>query len=251
MKPEYAIEAAALGLFMIAASVAAVTVDHPDSPIRAAIPDPIVRRLLIGMAMGLTAMALIYSPMGRRSGAHMNPAVTLTFWRLGRVDGRHAVRYGVAQFFGAVAGLTIAFALLQGRLADLHFIATRPGPTGLVAAFAAETGISFLLMLVVLVASSSPTLSRWTGAIVGVLIALYITLEEPLSGMSMNPARTFGPALLAGQFDALWIYFLAPPLGMLLAAEWFRRGSRPAPCPRLNHTSGVPCIFCGELCTTT
>ena len=83
--PEYLIEAWALGTFMVSAGACTMLSEHPSSPVRAAIADADIRRVLIGVCMGLTAIALIYSPWGKRSGAHMNPAVTLTFLRLGKV----------------------------------------------------------------------------------------------------------------------------------------------------------------------
>jgi aquaporin Z len=83
--PEYVSEAAGLGLFMVSACVFATALSHPASRLVQALPDPLVRRMLMGLAMGTTAVALIYSPWGRRSGAHLNPATTLTFWRLGKV----------------------------------------------------------------------------------------------------------------------------------------------------------------------
>ena len=84
--PEYLMEAVGLGLFMISACAFTVLLEHPASPVRQALSDPWLRRLLIGIAMGLTAVLLIYSPLGKRSGAHLNPAVTLTFWRLGKIE---------------------------------------------------------------------------------------------------------------------------------------------------------------------
>ncbi len=81
--PEYLMEAASLGIFMISAGLVTVILEHPASPIWQVIPDPLFRRFVIGVAMGLTAIAIIYSPWGKQSGAHINPAVTLTFFRLG------------------------------------------------------------------------------------------------------------------------------------------------------------------------
>src|SRR3954471_2848426 len=101
--PEYAMEAVELGLFMMSASVFTLLLYHPASPIISKLPSELFRRSLTGLAMGLTAIALIYSPWGKRSGAHMNPAVTLTFFRLGKVAGWDALFYITAQFLGSVA----------------------------------------------------------------------------------------------------------------------------------------------------
>jgi aquaporin Z len=112
-------------------------------------------------------------------------------------------------------------------------------------AFVAEAVISFGMMLLVLTVSNASRLMRWTGACAGLLVAAYITIEAPLSGMSMNPARTLGPAVLAHTVQSLWIYFTAPPLGMLLAAEAYVRrvGSERVRCAKLNHPADGRCIF--------
>src|SRR5262249_9763930 len=108
-----------------------------------------------------------------------------------------------------------------------------------------EATISFLMMLTVLVVSNTPRLSRLTGLCAGLLVWTYITVEAPLSGMSMNPARTFGSALLAHDFVGLWIYFTAPPLGMLVAAELYRHrfGAQRIACAKLHHPHTGHCIF--------
>jgi len=94
--------------------------------------------------------------------------------------------------------------------------------------------------------SNRPSIARWTGVCAGLLVALYITLESPISGMSMNPARTFGSAFVGRTWTGWWIYFTAPPLGMLAAAELYRhwRGARGLFCAKLHHPAGVRCIFC-------
>jgi aquaporin Z len=245
MKLEYAIEAAVVGTFMVSASLVAVGVEHPDSPLRAMVADPLLRRMLIGIGMGLTAILLIYSPMGRRSGAHMNPAVTLTFWRLGRVENGIAAAYAVSQFLGAIAGLGLAFLILGNRLVDVSFIATRPGPAGALVAFVAEAAISFAIMAVVLTSTNATRLMPYTGLFVGALVAVYITVEEPLSGMSMNPARTLAPWVVGGIPTPLWVYFTAPALGMLLASELFvwRHGLGRVRCAKLQHPRSGECVF--------
>lgn len=249
-RPEYLMEAALLGLFMISACVFTVLLELPASPVRQALPDAGVRRLLTGLAMGATAIALIYSPWGKQSGAHFNPATTLTFWWLGKVARRDAVWYVAAQFAGGTAGVLLARAALGSRLADpaTHFAVTRPGPQGVAAAFAAEVVISFVLMSVILKISNHPRLARYTGVFAGILVACYITFESPLSGMSMNPARTFASAVVAGDWMALWVYFLAPPLGMLAAAALYvgRRGRGAVACAKLHHQNDKRCIFCAS-----
>jgi len=98
--PEYLMEAAGLGIFMISACSFGALLEHPASPIRQAIANSFLRRILMGMAMGLTAISIIYSPWGKQSGAHLNPSVTLTFFRLGKVARWDAVFYVTAQFLG-------------------------------------------------------------------------------------------------------------------------------------------------------
>jgi aquaporin Z len=249
--PEYAIEAVCLGLFMASAAGCATLLRHPSSPL-SALPDAMASvglpaRLPMGLAMGLTAAAIIYSPLGRRSGAHMNPAVTLTYLRLGKIAGGDAVGYVAAQFFGGAAGIVLATSMLRGLPAHpaINYVATVPGPAGAFAAFAAEAIISFGMMLTVLCASNNRRLARYTGFLAGLLVALYITVEDPFSGMSMNPARTFGPALLAHTTRWLWIYFTAPIVGMFAAAETYvlARGRGRVHCAKLNHPAGGPCIF--------
>ena len=245
---EYLMEAALLGIFMISACAFVVLLDYPSSPVRLAVPNADLRRLLIGLAMGATAVSLIYSPWGMQSGAHFNPATTLTFFRLGKVPSRDALGYIGAQFAGAAVGVGVAWAILGPRLADpaTHFAATVPGSAGVAVAFLAEAVISFLLMSVILRISNHERLARYTGLCAGIMVALFITFEGPLSGMSMNPARTLGSALFARDWTALWVYFIAPPIGMLGAAELYvrRRGRGAVFCAKLHHQNGKPCIFC-------
>lgn len=248
--PEYAIEASGIAIFMMSALSFTVLLEHPDSAAHQALSHSLLRRGLMGLAMGGTAIALVYSPWGKRSGAHFNPALTFTFYRLGKIEGWDALCYVLAQFAGAVCGV-IAAALLWGALtADPHvrFAVTLPGQFGVGVAFVAELAISAGLMLAVLLVSNRPGWNRFTGLFAGSLIALYITFEAPLSGMSMNPARTLGSATGAHMFDALWVYFSAPLAGMLLAAELYVRrfGSDHVRCAKLHHENRQRCIFrCG------
>jgi aquaporin Z len=235
---------------MVSACAFVVLLEHPSSPVHGAIPSAFVRRALIGLAMGATAIMIVYSPLGRRSGAHFNPCVTLTFYRLGKVGGRDAAFYVLAQFFGGAAGVALAAILFGAAVADpsVAFAATVPGPGGAAAAFFGELVISFGLMQAVLFAASSARLAPFTGIVAGALVATYITFEAPLSGMSMNPARTAASALFAGRWTAAWIYFVAPTVGMLLAAEAHLRlgRRRAAHCAKLHHDARKRCIFCAQ-----
>lgn len=246
--PEYGMEAAALGLFMVSACLFGILLEHPESPVRQAISSDFLRRVLMGLAMGSTAVAIIYSPWGKQSGAHMNPAVSLTFLRLGKIPGWDALFYIAAQFVGGVLGVLLVSLPLMQVLAHpkVNYVATVPGES-VAAAFAAEILITFILMSVVLYASNHERFSRFTGLFAGTLVASYITFEAPISGMSMNPARTFGSAFSARVFDGLWIYFTAPVAGMLLAAELYlwRRGRGAVGCCKLQHNTIRRCIFCG------
>jgi aquaporin Z len=240
-------EGALLGLFMISACLFTVLLQHSSSPVRQAIPSPSVRRVLTGLAMGLTAICLIYSPWGKQSGAHFNPSTTLTFFRLGKIDAWDAVFYIAAQFMGGVAGVMLAARVLQPAIMHetVQYAATVPGPRGSAIAFVAELGISFLMMTMVLNVSNSARIARFTGVLAGALVATYISLESPLSGMSMNPARTLASAVPAGLFNALWIYFTAPPLGMMLASEVYlrTRGAQRVYCAKYHHDNDKRCIF--------
>jgi aquaporin Z len=247
--PEYLIEAAGLGVFMIAACLATFALEHPASPLRAAIANGTARRVLGGVAMGLTAIAIIYSPWGKRSGAHINPAVTLVFYRLGRVRGADAVFYVLAQFAGGAAGVALSAWVLGDAIAHptVSWVVTVPGESGAAIAFVSELTISFVLMLVILSVSASARAARYTGLVAGCLVATYIAIEAPLSGMSMNPARTAASSLASHNWTAWWVYFVAPPVAMLLAAETYLRvqGWSKVACAKLRHTHDVRCIFCG------
>jgi aquaporin Z len=231
---------------MISAGAFALLLFHPASPVAAALPSEWTRRLRMGLAMGGTAVALIYSPWGQRSGAHYNPAVTLTFLRLGKVTPRDAAFYMAAQTVGGIAGLQLLALCTRGALGHptVDYVATVPGPAGAGVALLAEMAISFLLMTVVLTVSSRPGWARWTGVCAGGCVALFILVEAPISGMSLNPARTLASAVAAGHWESLWVYAAGPPIGMLLAAAWLTRRRIHPGCAKMHHTGRYRCLFC-------
>jgi aquaporin Z len=174
----------------------------------------------------------------------------VTFFRLGKIAPWDAFFYVIAQFVGAIAGVLLMAAVIRTGVGhpSVNYVATVPGMSGAVVAFIAEVIISFILMLVVLIVANTQTIARFTGVFAGVLVATYIIVEAPISGMSMNPARSFGSALPPQLWEFLWIYFTAPPLGMLLAAEVYvrLRGVQKVICAKLHHHNDKRCIFhCG------
>ena len=224
----YLVEAAGPMAFLTLSSLAAVLFHHPDSALARALgPHEWVQRIGVGLVVGGLVMAMAYSPWGKRSGAHFNPAVTLGFWHLGHIRTADALWYGLAQFSGAlVAGFSM-FWLLRPWFehSTIRYNTTQPpaGEYGWALALGAEMLISAALMLVLLWCLHSATLKKWTGAFVGLLLMLFVVVESPLSGMSLNPARTFGAAAAARIGPGLWLYFLGPFAAMWGTAELYRR----------------------------
>jgi aquaporin Z len=246
---EYVAEALGLGLFLLAVGGFVTLLEYPHSALHRALPWPLLRRALSALFVGLCLVSIVYSPLGKRSGAHLNPAVTMVFYRMGKVRPGDAVLYVLAQFTGGTLGLLCLAAIAGSPFTapPVRAIATLPGSRGIAVAFAAELVMAFGMMLLVLIASNQPRLHKRTGLLAGALVTTYIVLAAPLSGMSINPARSFASALAAQYFQFLWLYFAAPTLGMLLAGELYKRVlRRPVFCAKLNHTGRAPCIFdCG------
>jgi len=206
--------------------------------------DPIAKRLTAGCLVALTTIVFVYSPLGRRSGAHINPAISLAFFYLKKLERNEFLGYVTAQFLGAALGISIA-ALLWGttlRAPSIRFAATTPGQLGSFAALAAEACISFLLMTIVLRSNATARLAPFTGIFVGIFSALSITLVSPISGSSTNPARTFGSDIFAMTWQSYWVYLIGPTVGMVTAAAVFRASGARARCAKLVHDDN-PCAF--------
>ena len=239
-------EALELASFMVGAALAETVLESSGSAVRHAIADPLVRRAIFALTVGVVLTGIIYSPWGRRSGAHINPAVTLAFFRLNTARRWDAFFYVLFQMAGGLAGVLLASALLGDpfRKPPVEYIVTVPGRWGEMAAFAAELAMSYAVMMGILIGTNVKALSRWTGVIVGGLIALFVLAEVPVSGTSINPARTFASALPAGVWTGGWLYFVAPPAGMLLAAEsWLRIGGGRVRSGKVVHDQHSRCIF--------
>ncbi|MFG2358811.1 MIP/aquaporin family protein [Streptomyces sp. NPDC048521] len=175
-----------------------------------------------GPAAGLLVVGLILTPWGRRSGGHMNPAVTVAVWLMDVFPGASVLPYAVAQLAGSVLGVFLG-RLVWGPVVSgpaVDFAALRPAPGWSPSAvFLAETGCILVLTLAVGFLLAYPAFGRWLPQTVGACIALTIVVFGPLSGGSANPARQFGPAVLAGRTTDLAIYLVAPILGSCLGAS--------------------------------
>jgi aquaporin Z len=168
-----------------------------------------VSHLGIGLTFGLVVMAVIYS-IGSISGAHINPAVSIAFWVSKRFRGKEVLPYIISQFLGAIlASLTLSFMFPQHELLG----ATLPAGSW-EQSFVMEFILTFILMFVILLMSEgSKEVGVMTGFAVGMVVAFEAIFAGPVSGASMNPARSLAPALVSGHLTHLWLYIIATTLG--------------------------------------
>lgn len=175
----------------------------------------------IPLVFGLTVTAMIYA-LGHISGAHFNPAVTLAFAVARHFPWKEVLVYCVAQFLGAIAASGLLYFVLPH---GVGFGATLPS-VPLLPALAWEAVLTFFLMFVIIaVATDTRAVGIMAGFAIGATVTLDAIVGGPVTGASMNPARSLGPALFQGQFSSLWIYFIGPAIGAVAAAliyEWIR-----------------------------
>lgn len=213
----YCCEALGLGIFLFCAGLADVIIDHPAMPVHNHIHSALIRRFLIGLLMGLTALYILNSRFGKKSGSHINPSVTLVQYRLGNITAVNSIFYILFQFIGGSIGMYLIYLLMPHfiKFPSINYIVTQPSAAGVAIAFVLEFIISFILMVTVLYSNTNKQLSMLTAYFVAALITLFITFEAPYSGMSMNPARTFASAIVSGEWKSFWLYCIAPPIGMV------------------------------------
>lgn len=187
-----------------------------SSPLVSAIPSMAARRALTGFLFGTTGMCVALSPVGRVSGAHINPVVSLAFWAEGALPNPAVLPYIASQLVGATVGALPLLAWGQmGR--SVSFGATAPGSAGIVVAFAGEVATTFILVASLLAFVGHSRLRRFTPAIFPPMYALMVWIEAPYSGTSTNPARSLGPDVIALASHSYWLYWAAPVLGTALA----------------------------------
>jgi aquaporin Z len=215
---------------LVAVGLSIVIVSFGEgSPLAALVPSPAGRRFVAGFFFGTTGALIALSPLGKLSGAHINPAVTLGFWLMNRLSASHAAGYVMCQLAGALAGAVPLLAWgAMGR--SVAYGATVPGAAyGATWALAGEAVTTFALIFGVFFFIRHQALRPFTPALFPPLFAIMVWLEAPVSGTSTNPARSLGPAAISGDWDGWWIYWLGPLIGTLLAvaatrwAGWERR----------------------------
>lgn len=221
----YLQEALGLAVFMISACSFATLLEAKTSIVHLSLPDEFVRRVLMGLMMGLTALFIFFAPWTSPSGSHINPAVTLSFLYLDRMCPWDALFYILAQFIGGILAVLLMQWAIGSLLTDppVSSVVTVPGKTGLWPAFLTEFIIAFVTMSMVLFSTDHPVLKKWTRPVAGILVALYVIIAGPISGFGMNPARSFASAIPANIYTAFWMYMTVPVLGMLSAAMLYRR----------------------------
>ncbi len=214
--PAFAAEFVGTGLLVAIGLSIVIFMFGTSSPVIVLVPDPGLRRLITGFLFGSTGALIAVSKIGKLSGAHINPVVTLSFWTLGKLDKTHAVGYMVAQCAGAIAG-AVPLLLWGGMGQSVVYGATLPGAAyGTGEAMLGEIVTTFALIAGLFIFISHRRLKTYTPLLFPFLYAVMVYLEAPISGTSTNPARSLGPAVIADAWHGWWIYFVAPVIGALI-----------------------------------
>jgi aquaporin Z len=208
---------------LLLGGLSAVFLDFgPDSPIAPHVTSTSTRLLLTGLLFAGTGSLVALSPIGRHSGAHLNPAVTVAFWTQGKVHPHDLAGYVVAQSLGALTAC-ICLRFVWGHTARvLHLGTTHPGRhfSG-VDAVGLETLMTATLVLTIFFFTSEVRTARWTPLATWLLIAALVWQGAPYTGTSLNPVRSLGPALVAPDLACWWVYLVGPLAGALLGAGIF------------------------------
>jgi aquaporin Z len=221
----YLMEALGLAIFMVSACFFGAMLFSPESAWYQFLPNDMARNILMGVAMGLTALFIFYSPFTAPGGAHINPAVTITFLRVKKIGSADAFFYILFQFIGGTLAVFI-MQLLMGKIltgSPVSSVVTVPANNGVIAAALTEFSIAFLMITMVLFTSASKGLKKYSRIMAACLVCIFVIFAGPVSGFGMNPTRSFASAFAANIYTSFWIYLFVPFAGMLAAAECFIR----------------------------
>jgi aquaporin Z len=243
---EYTAEACGTAFNVFVGLSAGVINFSPDFPIAHLLPSPSLRLLLTGLIFAGSGSLFAISPLGKLSGAHINPSVSLAFFARGKMHTEDLAGYLIGQFIGGLLGAWLLIGIWGFHAANIHYGITAPGqgyPIWFV--FLAEFGMTFALVLGIFVFLSEKRLMRWTPFMTWLLVAALVWLGAPISGTSLNPARSFGPSFVNWFWYSQWLYWIAPPSGGLGAALFFHlfKGNRRLLTAKLFHVPHYPCIF--------
>jgi aquaporin Z len=221
----YLQEALGLAIFMISACFFGALLEAPASSVHQLLQRSFLSLVIMGVLMGATALFIFYSPFTAASGAQINPAVTLSFLRTGKMCRYDALFFILFQFSGGTLAVYLTQFLMGSWLIDppVNSVVTVPGKAGVTAAFVTEFVIAFITMSIVLFTSQHPVLKKHTRIFAACLVCCWVIIAGPVSGFGMNPARSFASALPANTWTAFPIYVIAPFAGMLSATELFIR----------------------------
>lgn len=219
----YLQEALGLAIFMISACFSSAMIFSTKGAWYAILPGEMMKNVVMGVLMGITALFIFYSPFTAPSGSQINPAVTLTFLRLNKMCRYDALFFILFQSIGGVVTVYLMQQWLGSMLIDapVYSATTVPGKFGVAWALMMELIISFITMSMVLLTSHHERLKKYTRLFSAILVCCWVVIAGPVSGFGMNPARSFASALPAGIWTAFWVYLFTPVAGMLAAAELY------------------------------
>lgn len=222
-RKHYLQEAVGLAIFMVSACFFSAMLFSEKSSWYHLVHGEMLKNVLMGIMMGLTALFIFYSPFTAPSGSHINPAVTLTFLRLGKMCRYDALFFILFQILGGTVAVYAMQSLVGTMLTDPPVLSavTVPGKPGPWWALITEFLIAFITMSMVLLSSQHDKLKKNTRVFSAILVCCWVIFAGPVSGLGMNPARSFASALPSGIWLSFWIYLFIPFAGMLTAAEFF------------------------------
>lgn len=219
----YLQEALGLAIFMISACFFSGMLESKNALWHLSIPNDFLRIIIMGILMGATALFIFYSPFTAPSGSQINPAVTITFLRLGKMEKWDTFFYIIFQLIGGLLAVYAMVWLMGKTLTEspVNYAVTVPGKYGITLAAITEFIIAFIIMTMILFTSANESLKKYTRIFSGICVCVYVIVAGPISGFGMNPARSLASAIPAHIYTAFWIYMFIPFAGMLSAAEVF------------------------------